>query len=134
MDVVQKLLDERRQLYAVVKKNCVRKEIVTGHCEDCHDLHVGVEHYDDVTLNDPPAQENLHHIDDEWQNIEDSPYHPPLPPPQPVPPPPIESESESEVEEEDTNIQSESEQESESNSIDENNNQEQINNNVPLFL
>jgi len=106
MDVVQKLLNERKQLYDIVKKNCVRPVIDTGHCDDCHDLHVGVQHYEDMTLNEPPKPENLHHIDDEWQNIEDSPTHP------------LTKQS----------------VESESISSEEESNQEQINNNVPLFL
>lgn len=121
MDVVQKLLNERKQLYDIVKKNCVRPVIDTGHCDDCHDLHVGVQHYEDMTLNEPPKPENLHHIDDEWQNIEDSPTHP-------LTKPSVESESDNEQHQE------EIEQESESISLEEESNQEQINNNVPLFL
>ena len=70
MDVVQRLLDERRQSYFIVKKNCVRHPIVTGHCEDCHDLKTDVQHYDNVSLNIPPESlpNVYHHIDDE-QNI-----------------------------------------------------------------
>ena len=126
MDVVQRLLDERKQSYSIVKKNCVRHPIVTGHCEDCHDLQTDVEHYNDVSLNIPPEPPPsvYHHIDDEWQKIEE----------EPTPPPPIEQVQESVSESE--SIQEEVSQESEQEVIQNNTTPEQepINNNIPLFF
>ena len=137
MDVVQRLLDERKQSYSVVKKNCVRIPIVTDHCEDCHDLQTDVQHYNDVSLNIPPEPPPnvYHHIDDEWQKVEEKP----------TPPPPINpvqtNESESETDREDESVlevevTSESEQEVIQNPIQDNTIQEQepINNNIPLFF
>lgn len=130
MDVVQRLLDERRQSYFIVKKNCVRHPIVTGHCEDCHDLKTDVQHYDNVSLNIPPeSPPNVyHHVDDEWQKVEE----------EPTPPPPIDpvqtNESESVPIQED--VLSESEQEVIQNPVQDNTTPEQepINNNIPLFF
>jgi hypothetical protein len=57
MDVVQKLLREKNELFETIKKNCIVPEVHTGHCQDCHQTHDEINNYKQETLEIPIKDE-----------------------------------------------------------------------------
>lgn len=53
MNVVDKLLKEKMELYDIIKKNYIVPPVYTGHCEECHETQDKIDEYKQETLEIP---------------------------------------------------------------------------------
>lgn len=75
MDVVQKLLKEKSELYDIIKKNYIVPEVHTGYCQDCHETQDQIDNYKHETL-EIPQQSDCECMNDNVQQDSMEEQHP----------------------------------------------------------
>jgi hypothetical protein len=53
MNVVEKLVKEKNELYEIIKKNYIVPEVYTGYCQECHETQDEINNYKQETLEIP---------------------------------------------------------------------------------
>lgn len=72
MDVVQKLLKEKSELYDTIKKNCIVPEVHTGHCQECHETQDEINNYKEETLEIPKPEDDCPCVEQHEENESDN--------------------------------------------------------------